>query len=61
MRLDPYERAQQTSNTFYDWMSRQIYLLVPAQTIIAELLVTFKEFPPRQTAGSFSIEQWSRR
>ena len=59
MRLDPYERAQQTSNTFYDWMFRHIYLLVPAQTISAEFLVTFKEFPPRQKAGSFSLEQWS--
>ena len=61
MRLGPYEREQQTSNTFYDWIFRHIYLLIPAQTIIAEFLVTFKEFPPRQKAGSFSLERWSRR
>ena len=46
-----------TSNTFYDWMFRHIYLLVPAQAIVAEFLATFKEFPPRQKAASFSLDQ----
>jgi len=57
LRMDPYERAQQTSNTFYDWMFRHIFLLVPAQAIVAEFLATFKEFPPRQKAASFSLDQ----
>ncbi|WP_372016434.1 arylsulfatase [Pseudoxanthomonas sp. 10H] len=57
LRLDPYERGQQTSNTFYDWMFRRIFLLVPAQAGVAEFLGTFKEFPPRQKAASFSLDQ----
>jgi arylsulfatase len=57
LRMDPYERAQQTSNTYYDWMFRHIFLLVPAQAIVAEFLATFKEFPPRQKAASFSLDQ----
>jgi arylsulfatase len=57
LRMDPYERAQMTSNTYYDWMFRHIYLLVPAQAGIAEFLATFKEFPPRQKAASFSLDQ----
>ena len=56
LRIDPYEFAQTTSNTFYDWMFRRIYLLVPAQAGIAEFLGTFKEFPPSQKAASFNLE-----
>ena len=57
LRRDPYERAQLTSNTYYDWLIDRAYLLVPAQAYVAEFLKTFKEFPPRQKAASFSIDQ----
>ncbi len=57
LRMDPYERAQITSNTFYDWMFRHIFLLVPAQKLVGDFLATFKEFPPRQKAASFSLDQ----
>ncbi|HEY6512445.1 MAG TPA: sulfatase-like hydrolase/transferase, partial [Burkholderiaceae bacterium] len=57
LRMDPYERAIQTSNTYYDWLFRHIYLCVPAQAMVAEFLATFKEFPPRQKAASFSLDQ----
>ena len=57
LRRDPYERAQKTSNTYYDWMLDRAYLLVPAQAYVAQFLETFKEFPPRQKAASFSLEQ----
>jgi arylsulfatase len=30
---------------------------VPAQAIVGEFLATFKEFPPSQKAGSFSVDQ----
>ena len=32
-------------------------VLVPAQAIVADFLQTFKEFPPRAKAASFSIDQ----
>ncbi len=57
LRRDPYERAQLTSNTYYDWMLDRVYLLLPAQTYVGEFLTTFKEFPPRQKAASFNLEQ----
>ena len=57
LRRDPYERASETSNTYYDWMIDRVYLLVPAQQYVAQFLSTFKEFPPRQKAASFSIDQ----
>lgn len=56
LRRDPYERAQITSNTYYDWMLDRVYLLMPAQTYVAKFLMTFKEFPPRQKAASFSLD-----
>ncbi|MGD8628069.1 MAG: arylsulfatase, partial [bacterium] len=57
LRRDPYERAQKTSNTYYDWLLDRAYLLVPAQAYVGEFLGTFKEFPPRQKAASFSLDK----
>jgi arylsulfatase len=57
LRRDPYERAEITSNTYYDWLLDRAFLLVPAQAYVANFLQTFQEFPPRQKAASFSLEQ----
>ncbi|GJM09956.1 MAG: arylsulfatase [Lysobacteraceae bacterium] len=57
LRRDPYERAQLTSNTYYDWMIDRAYMLVPAQAYVGRFLATFKEFPPRQKAASFNLEK----
>ncbi|OKP64822.1 arylsulfatase [Ensifer adhaerens] len=58
LRADPYERADVTSNTYYDWLMSDgagVFLAAPA--VAAEFLATFKEFPPSQRAASFSIDQ----
>ena len=57
LRRDPYERGMTTSNTYYDWLLDRAYLLVPAQAYVGKFLETFQEFPPRQKAASFSLEQ----
>ncbi len=57
LRRDPYERGMVTSNTYYDWLLDRVYMLAPAQSIVAEFLQTFQEFPPRQKAASFTIDQ----
>jgi arylsulfatase len=57
LRTDPYERADITSNTYFDWWFDHAYICVPAQAIVGEFLETFKEFPPSQKAGSFSVDQ----
>jgi arylsulfatase len=57
LRTDPYERADITSNTYYDWFFDHAFVAVPAQTIVGKFLATFKEFPASQHAGSFSIDQ----
>jgi len=48
LKTDPYERADITSNTYYDWMMDHIFLFVPAQAYVAEMLQTLVEFPQRQ-------------
>jgi hypothetical protein len=53
----PYERAQITSNTYYDWLLDRVYLLVPAQAYVREFLGTFKDYPPRMKAASFSLDK----
>lgn len=57
LRMDPYERADITSNSYYDWLLSRAFILVPAQAGVAEFLKSFKEFPPLQKAASFSIDQ----
>jgi len=55
LRTDPYEQADITSNSYWDWMFDHVYLLVPAQIIVGQVLSTFAEFPPRQKAASFNL------
>lgn len=57
LRTDPYERASITSNTYWDWWMDHAFLLVPAQGYVSKFLMTFKEFPPRQKAASFTLDQ----
>jgi arylsulfatase len=54
---DPYEQADITSNTYWDWWLDHAFLLVPAQAYVAKFLDTFEEFPPRQKGASFTIDQ----
>ena len=56
LRTDPFERADITSNT-YDWFLYHCYVIYAAQSIVGSFLTTFKDFPPRQKAASFTIDQ----
>ncbi len=57
LRYDPYEYAPVTSNTYYDWCQDHAFIMVPAQDIVANFLMTFKEFPPRMKAASFNLDK----
>jgi len=57
LRTDPFERADVTSNTYYDWLFHSAYLIMAASSVVGEFLKTFKDFPPRQKAASFTIDQ----
>jgi arylsulfatase len=57
LRTDPYERADITSNTYYDWLLDHVFLLVPAQGYVGQFLTTFKDYPQRQKAASFNMDE----
>ena len=57
LRTDPFERADVTSNTYYDWFLSKDYMVGAADAIVEEFLQTFREFPPRQRAATFTIDQ----
>lgn len=57
LRRDPYEIAQITSNSYYDWYLDHLFLMVPAQTYVGGFLSTFKDYPPRMEAASFSLDK----
>jgi arylsulfatase len=61
LRTDPFERADITSNTYHDWLIDRAFILVPAQGLVADFLGTFQDFPPRQKAASFTIDQIMER
>ena len=57
LRTDPFERADITSNTYYDWFLDNDYItLRPRRSSPRQFLQTFMEFPPRQAPASFTID-----
>jgi arylsulfatase len=57
LRRDPFERALDDSNTYYDWMIDRIYMAVPAQAVVAKAVEELREFPPRQKPASFNLDR----
>ncbi len=57
LRLDPFERADITSNSYYAWLLDHAFVFSIAQEIVGKHLATYKEFPPSQKAASFTIDQ----
>jgi arylsulfatase A-like enzyme len=56
LRTDPYERADVTSNTYYDWCLDHAWVAVPMQAFVFNMIQSFVEFPPRQKPASFNLE-----
>ena len=57
LRSDPFEKADNHTMGYDRWRGERMFLLVPAQQYIGGFLATFKEFPPSQKVGSFSLDQ----
>ncbi|MFN0116415.1 MAG: arylsulfatase [Paracoccaceae bacterium] len=54
LRSDPYERADESFD-HGRWRVERAFALVPAQAFVGRFLATFRDFPPRQAPGSFSL------
>jgi arylsulfatase A-like enzyme len=56
LRTDPYEFADITSNTYWDWYIRHAYMIMASQAIAGKFAATFKEFPAIQKPNTFTID-----
>lgn len=57
LRSDPFEKADQIGADYERWRIDRVFLLVPAQEYVGGFLASFKEYPPSQKVGSFSLDQ----
>jgi arylsulfatase A-like enzyme len=56
LRTDPFEFADVTSNSYYEWFLHHAYILYGAWAIADKWAATFKEFPAIQKPNSFTID-----
>ena len=56
LRTDPYEYADITSNTYWDWLIHNAYFIYLAQAAAGKFADSLKEFPAVQKPGSFTID-----
>jgi len=61
LRRDPLEKAQHNANTYDDWWLDRVYLISPATDVVGKFLMTFKDYPASQTAGSFNLSKMQKQ
>jgi len=61
LRRDPFERADENSNTYWDWVISHAYLLYEMQALVAQQIDVFLKFPPRQKPAAFNLDEVLRR
>lgn len=57
LRRDPFERADENSNTYWDWVLTHAFICLPVQDFVAQQIKSFIEFPPRQKPASFNLSR----
>jgi arylsulfatase A-like enzyme len=56
LRRDPFERADESSNTYWDWVMYHLYIMYQMQALVAQQIQSFVQFPPRQKPASFNLD-----
>jgi arylsulfatase len=56
LRRDPFERADENSNTYWDWVISHIYIIYMMQDVVAREIREFRNYPPRQKPASFNLD-----
>jgi arylsulfatase len=56
LRRDPFERADENSNTYWDWVISHAYLLYGMQALVAQQIAAFERFPPCQKPAAFNLD-----
>ena len=57
LRRDPFEKALEGSNTYYDWYLDRAFIMGPIQQYAIQFISTFKDYPPSQTPGDWSLSK----
>jgi len=56
LRRDPFERADENSNSYWDWVLEHVFVMYPMQALAAEQIQSFADFPPRQKPAAFNLD-----
>jgi arylsulfatase len=56
LRRDPFERASDNSNVYFDWMINHVPQLYEVQALVAAQIQNYVLYPPRQKAASFNLD-----
>jgi arylsulfatase len=57
LRRDPFERADENSNTYWDWVIDRLFMVGAAQAVVQSQIESFLAYPPRQKPASFNLER----
>jgi arylsulfatase len=60
LRRDPFERADENSNTYWDWVISHAYIVYAMQGAVAQQMDAFVRFPPRQKPAAFNLDALMR-
>lgn len=57
LRRDPFERAWHETIGYDKWFIEHMFVMVPAMSYAQKFLMTFKDFPPRQEAATWTLDK----
>ena len=57
LRSDPFERADHEAIDYGRWRAERMFAFAPAAAYVSRWLESFRDFPPRQKPGSFSLDR----
>ncbi|WP_068088638.1 arylsulfatase [Polycladidibacter stylochi] len=56
LRRDPFERADHNANGYWNWLIDRAFLIYKANALVRSHLQTYKDYPPSQRPGSFTMD-----
>jgi arylsulfatase len=56
LRRDPFERADENSNSYQNWWLEHTFILDVAAQVVEHEMQSFVEFPPRQKPQSYNLD-----
>jgi len=57
LRRDPFERADENSNCYWNWVLSHTFIIGTAAAVVTSLVKSLSEFPPRQKPAAFNVDR----